>query len=73
MGYRFFIDGNCRKCGRNAVYFCDSCQLYFCEDHLIKVKIPDSPKFFVFCEDCYKKEKKPIDPHRLHRNPTFMK
>jgi len=40
MGYRFFTDGLCRKCGTSAMYYCDHCGLYFCDDHLIKVKVP---------------------------------
>ena len=71
MGFRFFTDGLCRKCGTSARFYCDACSLYFCDDHLIKVKILDSPKFFVFCEKCYKKKKKPVDAYREHVNPDF--
>ncbi|MBS3121295.1 hypothetical protein J4434_00240 [Candidatus Woesearchaeota archaeon] len=71
MGYRFFVDGLCRKCGKSAMYFCDACGLYFCDDHLIKTQVPDSPKFFIFCESCLHKKKKPLDPYRQHTNPSF--
>ena len=66
-----FVDGNCRNCGRESVYYCDCCGLYFCEDHLNKIPIPDSPKYFIVCDKCKKDNKKPIDPYRIHNNPEF--
>ena len=64
-------DGLCRKCGKSSEYFCDACGLYFCEDHLIKVPIPDTEKFFIFCEKCHKKGKKPVAPRRQDFNPIY--
>jgi len=43
--------------------------MYICKEHMHARKIPNTYKKFFFCKDCYKKNKKPVNP-KIYRHPA---
>ncbi|MFW6449783.1 MAG: hypothetical protein ACOCZ6_01905 [Nanoarchaeota archaeon] len=62
MGSRYNFQGKCIECGRYTHDYCDHCGRYLCEEHRFIKHPKHGKKEFVFCEGCYKKNRKPIDP-----------
>ncbi len=63
------VDGKCKECKAHTDMFCDHCGMYICKEHMHARKIPNTYKKFFFCKDCYKKNKKPVNP-KIYRHPA---
>jgi hypothetical protein len=64
MGTRYIEQGLCYKCKKITHDYCDSCFVFICEEHRFFKSPKHGKKTFIFCEECFKKNKKPIDPER---------
>jgi len=72
MGYRLHEDGRCCVCKTQTDIFCDHCLRYICSEHRYERDIERTFKKFVFCKDCEKANKKPLNPKRTHGNPSIQ-
>ena len=43
--------GRCHKCNKVTDAFCDKCEKWICEKHMVK---PDKDDYEAFCLDCQK-------------------
>ena len=72
MGITFYQDGYCKECKGHAEEYCDFCQKFVCDEHLIEVEMPGTTKVIVSCPECFEKKSTPVKPIRNY-NPPFYK